>query len=157
MVKCRKKALSLVEILIALAMLSTLALPIGMFLIEYVKGSSQLGDYYQILSLVEEKMEFALSMPFRSLPEGATSDQLVESLDKKRKLDLRPAQVGKDLVKFRMDVETVPVEFAAVKDAFSGYLQRARVENGLKKINIIANWGKNGKHSVNLLAYKANL
>ncbi len=151
-----KKGLSLVEVLIAMAILSTLALPMGMFLIEYTKGSSQIGDYYQILNLVEQKLEATLSMPFNAIPTGVTSGKVVSN-HFGQDLDLRPAQVQKVLVTFKLKAELVPVEFAVVKDAFSGQLQRARVEEGMKRLELTAYWGENDKHSVNLIAYKANL
>lgn len=151
-----RKAVSLIEVLIAMAMLSTLALPMGMFLHEYVRGSSQLGDYYQILNLVEQRLETAMEMPFNSIPDGQSTGILIKN-DSGSDLDLRPVEVAKEVVKFRLSAETLPVEFAALKDAFSGQLQRARVEEGMKRLEIVAEWGDKGKHNIKLLAYKANL
>ena len=156
MVKIHKNGISLVEVLIAIAILSTMALPMGMFIVEYAKGSSQIGDYYQILNLVEQKMEIALTMPFNEIPQGKTADKLIKNLNGQN-LDLRPAQVAKTLVNFEMNSATFPVEFAAVKYANTGQLQRVRVEKGMKKIEIIARWGKKATHNLNLIAYKANL
>lgn len=152
----QRKAVSLIEVLIAMAMLSTLALPMGMFLHEYVRGSSQLGDYYQILNLVEQRLETAMEMPFNSIPDGQSTGILIEN-DSGSDLDLRPVEVAKEVVKFRLSAETLPVEFAALKDAFSGQLQRARVEEGMKRLELVAEWGDKGKHNIKLLAYKANL
>lgn len=151
-----RKAVSLIEVLIAMAMLSTLALPMGMFLHEYVRGSSQLGDYYQILNLVEQRLETAMEMPFNSIPEGQSTGILIENASGSD-LDLRPVEVAKEVVKFRLSAETLPVEFAALKDAFSGQLQRARVEEGMKRLELVAEWGDKGRHNIKLLAYKANL
>lgn len=151
-----KRAISLVEVLIAMAMLSTLALPMGMFLVEYARGSSQLGDYYQTLNLLEQKLEIAMEMPFNDVPIGTSADVLVKNptgMD----LDLRPAEVAKINVKFSLTVDLIPVEFAALKDSFSGHLQRARVEKGMKRLEIVAAWGKKGKHQIRLIAYRANL
>lgn len=151
-----KRAISLVEVLIAMAVLSTLALPMGMFLIEYARGSSQLGDYYQTLNLVEQKLETAMDMPFQLVPEGLTTDKLIEN-PFGMALDLRQTEVAKSLVKFSLQVEVIPVEFAALKDSFSGQLQRARVEEGMKRLEVTAEWGEKGKHNIRLVAYKANL
>lgn len=158
MLHIRKKqaAVSLVEVLIALAILSTLALPMLMFMVEYSRGSSQLGDYYQILNLLEDKLEVALAMEFNDVPAGETSDRLIEA-HTGRNLDLRPAKVAHETVTFKMKAEVLPVEFAAMKDSFSGQLQRARVEDGMKRIEIIAEWGEKKRHNINLVAYKANL
>ena len=149
------KGISLVEVLISIAMLSTLALPLGMFIVEYTRGSSDLGDRYQILNLVEAKLESALRLPFNSIPEATSTDKVITA--NHAKLDLRPAQVGKAFVKFSMNVTVLPVEFSSLKDAYTGQLQNARVENGLKKIIIKAMWCKRHKHSEQLVAYKANL
>lgn len=155
MAKRKNKGISLVEILISLTMLSMLALPMGMFIVEYTKGSSDLGDRYQILNLVEQKMEAALALPFAKLPEKETNSVIVKN--SKTSLDLRPAQVGKAAVVYHMNVTTLPAEFSAVRDAYNGQLQNARVENGLKKIEIKAIWGKNKSRMIKLIAYKANL
>ncbi len=151
-----KKAVSLVEVLIAMALLSTLALPMGMFLMEYMKGSSQIGDYYQILNLVEQKLEIAMKMPFHEVPTGKTSDALLKN-SKGPDLDLRSSQVAKSKVKFKLEAEILPVEFAALKDSFSGLLQRARVEEGMKRLKLRAEWGEKGKHNIELIAWRANL
>lgn len=160
LVRRRQAAVSLVEVLIAMAILSTLALPMGMFLVEYNRGSSQLGDYYQILNILEEKLEGILAMSFHDIPEGEQADTLLEK-EGKSVMDLRPVQVAGSLVYFKLRCEIVPVDFAALKDPASGELQKARVEDGMKKIEIIAHWGdKKGdksKHSLNLVAYRANL
>ncbi|MDD3146051.1 MAG: type II secretion system protein [Candidatus Riflebacteria bacterium] len=152
----RQAAVSLVEVLVALAILSTLALPMLMFLVEYSRGSAQLGDYYQILNIVEEKLDTALSLDFTEVPDGETSGGMVESRTG-RHLDLRPVEVAHEIVTFRMRIEVVAVDFSAMKDSTSGQLQRARVEDGMKRIELIAEWGKKKKHSINLISYKANL
>lgn len=151
----KRNGISLVEVLIAITMLSTLALPLGMFIVEYTKGSSDLGDRYQILNLIEEKLEAALALPYNSIPDNVTTNKLING--GREKLDLRPSQVGKSLVNFSMRATSLPVEFSAVRDAYNGQLQNARVENGLKKIIIKAVWGKHNEHSEKLIAYKANL
>lgn len=155
-IRGRQAAVSLVEVLIALAILSTLALPLLMFLVEYSRGSSQLGDYYQILNIVEEKLDTALSLDFVEIPTGETLGGLVES-PTGRHLDLRPVEVSHEIVTFRMKAEIVAVEFSAMKDSTSGQLQRARVEDGMRRIEMTAEWGKKKKHSINLVSYKANL
>lgn len=152
----RQAAVSLVEVLVALAILSTLALPMLMFLVEYSRGSAQLGDYYQILNIVEEKLDTALSLDFTEVPDGETSGGTVDSRTG-RHLDLRPVEVAHEIVTFRMRVEVVAVDFSAMKDSTSGQLQRARVEDGMKRIELTAEWGKKKKHSINLISYKANL
>ncbi len=151
-----KTAVSLVEVLIALAILSTLALPMFMFVVEYSRGSSQLGDYYQVLNIVEEKLDIALAMNFNEIPAGATQNMLVPC-SSGQNLDLRPAEVNRSIVNFRMHTEVLPIEFAAMKDSTSGQLQRARVEDGMKRIEIIAEWGDKKKHSISLISYKAHL
>jgi len=152
----KRSAVSLVEIMIAMAILSTLALPMGMFLVEQMRGSSQLGDYYQILNLLEEKLETAIEMRFHDIPAGEVSDVLIES-EGARDLDLRPAEVARNLVHFRMKTELLSVNLSAMKDAMSGELQSVVVEDGMKKIEIIAEWGEKGRHNLNLTAYRSNL
>ncbi|OGK08092.1 MAG: hypothetical protein A2W80_00165 [Candidatus Riflebacteria bacterium GWC2_50_8] len=152
----KRAAISLVEVVFAMAILSTLALPMGMFLVEQTRGSSQLGDYYQILNLLEEKLEIALEMKFQDIPTGETRDVLVES-EGGRALDLRPAEVARNLVSFRIRVELLPVSFSALKDAASSELQSVVAEDGMKKIEIFAEWGEKGRHNLNLVAYRSNL
>jgi prepilin-type N-terminal cleavage/methylation domain-containing protein len=152
----RQAAVSLVEVLIAMAILSTLALPMGMFLLEYNRGSSQLGDYYQILNTLEEKLETVLAMNYDDIPPGEKADVLVEN-EGRPLLDLRPAQIANNRVYFRLRAETVAVDFTAMKDSTSGQLQKVRVDNGMKKVEIFANWGDKKQHSLSLLAYRADL
>ncbi len=152
----RRSAISLVEVLIAMAILSTLALPMGMFLVEYNRGSSQLGDYYQILNLTEEKLEKILAMPFHDIPLGKNEGRLFE-IDSRPVLDLRPAQVGKNLIKFNISAELVNLDFTALKDAASFEVEKLKLDSAMKRIEVIASWGKDSQHKINLLAYKANL
>ncbi len=149
-------AVSLVEVLIAMAILSMLALPMGMFLVEYNRGSSQVGDYYQILNLLEQRLEMALSVNFQDLPAGKHNDLIIEQ-EGKVLLDLRPATVSNAQVHFSINIETVSLDFAALKDSVSGQVQRAKVEEGMKKVEISATWGDKARHSLNLIAYRANL
>jgi hypothetical protein len=152
----KRAAISLVEVMIAMAILSTLALPMGMFLVEQMRGSSQLGDYYQILNLLEEKLETALEIRFQDIPVGDIRDVLVES-EGHRGLDLRPAEVARNIVSFRMRSELLPVNCAALKSATSSEIQSVNVEDGMKRIEIFAEWGEKRQHSLNLVAYRANL
>lgn len=152
----RQAAVSLVEVLIAMAILSTLALPMGMFLVEYNRGSSQLGDYYQILNILEGKLEIAMAMRYFDIPTGEQNGGIVE-VDGKTLLDLRPAQVAGNLVYFKFRSEVVPIELAALTNAYSGQLHKAKIDNGMKKMEILAEWGDKGKHKLNLIAYRADL
>lgn len=154
--RLKRAAISLVEVMIAMAILSTLALPMGMFLVEQLRGSSQLGDYYQILNLLEEKVDIALEMRFQDIPTGEVKDVLIES-EGGRSLDLRPAEVARNLVSFRMRSELLSVSCSAMKDAASSELQTVVAEDGMKRIEIFAEWGDNRQHSLNLVAYRANL
>jgi len=155
-IRCRRAAVSLVEVLIAMAILSMLALPMGMFLVEYNRGSSHVGDYYQVLNLLEQKLETALALRFHAIPSGKTVASLLDS-DGKTILDMAPAIVSNSKVHFTLNVESVSVDFIAMKDSVSGQVQRARAEDGMKRLEIIAEWGQKIKHSLNLIAYKANL
>lgn len=155
-IRKRRAAVSLVEVLIAMAILSMLALPMGMFLVEYNRGSSQIGDYYQVLNLLEQKLETALALRFNDIPPGSHTANLVNS-DGKTILELVPAVVSNCKVNFTLDVEVISVDFVAMKDAFSGQVQRARAEDGMKRLEIKAEWGQKAKHSLNLMAYKADL
>jgi prepilin-type N-terminal cleavage/methylation domain-containing protein len=152
----KRAGVSLIEVMIAMAILSTLALPMGMFLVEQMRGSSQLGDYYQILNLLEEKLETVLDMRFQDIPVGDVKDVLVESQGS-RGLDLRPAEVARNMVNFRMRCEMLPVNFSALKDAASNELESIVAEDSMKRVEIFAEWGDKRQHSLNLVAYRANL
>lgn len=153
----QQRGVSLIEALVALAIMSALLLPIGMFLLEYSRGSTQLGDFNQVLNLLEERMEMALAQPFSQLPLGESSDKLIPRAGDNQGIDLRTAQVGKEKVTFSLRVEMVPVEFAAAVDAENGRIDRIRLEESYKRITITAAWGTDKPRSLDLAAYKADL
>jgi len=158
----RCRAVTLLEVLIALTILSTVLLPIGMFMVEYLKGSSELGDYHQVMNILEEKMEMALAIPFDALPAGISKNVRLgkdTGEDGKRAafLDLRPTQIGNQDVRFDLEVELVPLEFSATGDAKSGRMERTRLESSYKRLTLRAGWGTKTPHSLDLIAYKADL
>ena len=155
--KKNNKGVSLIEVMTALTILSTLILPSFMFLFEYAKGGSEIGDRFEVLNRIEERLESALAMPFNDIPEGLSKDITIES-ENGRKLDLKPLKIGNKQVSFECSVEIIPMTFEAMKDYKTHQLQKATIENGLKKITIIAKWGKgNYNQRVQLTVYKANL
>lgn len=155
--KKNNQGVSLIEVMIALTILSSLILPGFMFIIEYTRGGSEIGDRFEILSRVEERLEAALAMPFADIPEGITTDKVIES-ENGRKLDLKPITISKRKVSFECSVEVLPVTFSAIKDYSTRQLQKITVEKGLKKVIITAKWGKsNREKKIDLIAYKANL
>lgn len=151
-----KRGVTLLEVLIAMTILSTILLPIGMYLLEYVKGSNDLGNFHKVMNILEEKMEVALSQPFEAIPVGLTENRKI-TYSGKDALDLRSIALGDDTVKFSVLVETVPLEFSAIADAGTGHLDRARVEEGMKRFTMKATWGKKQDHAFDLVAYKADL
>jgi hypothetical protein len=95
-------------------------------------------------------------MPFNRIPIGRSSGVLIDnpfSMD----LDLRPAEIAQNEVHYSLTVDMMPIEFSALKDSFSGQLQRARVEEGMKRLEIVAEWGDKKQHNIRLIAYRANL
>ena len=156
-IRTKKQAVTLVEVLIALAILSTLLLPVGMFLIEYMKGSTRLGDFNQVLNLLEERMEMALTQPYSRIPVGESTGRLLPGAQADVGIDLRPVPVGKEQVTFTLVVEVVPVEFAAAVDAGIGRLERVRLEESYKRLTLKAAWGADKPRSLDLVAYKADL
>ena len=155
--KRNNQGISLIEVMTALTILSTLILPAFMFIFEYTKGGSEIGDRFEALNRVEEKLESALSMPFNDIPNGLSKDITIESANGK-KLDLKPVVIGNKQVSFECLVETIPTSFEAIKDYSTHQLQKANIENGLKKITITAKWGKEKyNQKVILTVYKANL
>ncbi len=155
--KKNNQGISLIEVMTALTILSTLILPLFMFLIEYAKGGSDIGDRFEILNRIEERLETALSMPFDTIPEGLSKDITIESENGKT-LDLKPIKISNKQVSFECMVETIPTNFEAIKNYNTHQIQRAKIENGLKKITITAKWGKdNNSREIQLMVYKANL
>ncbi|MBR4569388.1 MAG: prepilin-type N-terminal cleavage/methylation domain-containing protein [Candidatus Riflebacteria bacterium] len=155
--KKNNQGISLIEVMTALTILSTLILPLFMFLIEYAKGGSDIGDRFEILNRIEERLETALSMPFDAIPEGLSKDITIES-EKGKTLDLKPIKISNKQVSFECMVETIPTNFEAIKNYNTHQIQRAKIENGLKKITITAKWGKdNNSREIQLMVYKANL
>ncbi len=152
-----KKGVSLIEVMIALTMLSMLVLPAFMFIVEYTRGGSNIGDHYEVLNKVEERLEAALAMNFYDIPDGKSTNVVIES-ENGRKLDLKPIKIGANEVSFDFEAETLPVSFAAMKDAETRQLQKATLDDGMKKITITANWGKGKrKQNIQMIVYKANL
>lgn len=155
--KKNNQGISLIEVMTALTILSTLILPAFMFLIEYVKGGSDIGDRFEILNRIEERLDTALAMPFNDIPDGLSKDIIIES-GNGRKLDLKPIKISNKLVSFECMTETIPMNFEAIKNYTTHQIQRAKIENGLKKITITAKWGKdNNSQKIQLMVYKANL
>jgi len=155
--KKNNQGISLIEVMTALTILSTLILPSFMFLIEYVKGGSDIGDRFEILNRIEEKLETVLAIPFKDIPEGLSKDIVIES-ENGRKLDLKPIRISNKQVSFECMVEVIPMSFEAIKDYSTHQIQRAKIDNGLKKITITAKWGKdNNVKDIQLMVYKANL
>ncbi|HOY66771.1 MAG TPA: prepilin-type N-terminal cleavage/methylation domain-containing protein [Candidatus Ozemobacteraceae bacterium] len=158
----RRRAVTLLEVLIALTILSTVLLPVGMFMVEYLRGSSELGEYHQVMNILEEKMETALALPFDALPVGRSKNvRLGHDADETGKrsvtLDLRPVQVGVEEVGFELEVEPVPLEFSAVADPDTGRMERTRLEASYKRLILRAGWGSRSRHNLDLVAYKADL
>lgn len=152
-----RQGVSLIEVMIALTILSTLILPSFMFIIEYTKGGSEIGDRFEILSQIEQRLEIALSMPYSDIPEGKSSDTIIKS-ENGRSLDLKQINISNKKVSFECLVEVLPVTFSAIKDYSTRQLQKITVENGIKKITIIAKWGKGNRvRNIDLVAYKSNL
>jgi prepilin-type N-terminal cleavage/methylation domain-containing protein len=152
-----RQGVSLIEVMIALTILSTLILPSFMFIIEYTKGGSEIGDRFEILSQIEQRLEIALSMPYSDIPEGKSSDTIIKS-ENGRSLDLKQINISNKKVSFECLVEVLPVTFSAIKDYSTRQLQKITIENGIKKITIIAKWGKGNRvRNIDLVAYKSNL
>lgn len=153
------QGISPIELMIVLTVVSTLFLPCMMYFTEWSKGSSKAKDKLLVLSLVEERLEKILAMPFKDIPEGKSSNITIESQNGK-KVDLGSLIIATSnkKVSFECLVETVPVDFSAIKNYSLHNIQRVSVENGMKKITISAQIldGEN-KQTIQLMAYKANL
>lgn len=150
------RGITLLEVLVGITLLTTVLLPIGMFLIEYLRGSTELGNSHQVISLVEEKMETALAQPFEAIPIGLSENRRLVH-DGRETIDLRPMELGPETVRFTMNVEALPVEFSAIADLSSGRIEKVKVDDGFKKITVRAVWGRKSQHFFDLTAYKANL
>ena len=149
------RGVTLVEVLVALTILSTVMLPIGMFLVEYLRGSSDLGNSHQVMNILEEKMELALTRPYAALPVGKTEGKPI-IWDGQQVVDLRPVELANQRVDFSLTVEVVPLEFSAIADP-AGTPQRSSVEDGFKRLTLRAVWGRKKEHFFDLVAYKADL
>ncbi len=155
--KKNSKGVSLIEVMIALTILSTLILPGLMFILYYSKGGSTIGDKFEILNSLEEKIETVLAMPFDDIPIGLSTDVIIESGNGK-KLDLKTTKIFKNNVRFECFAEILPVNFSAIEDYSTRQIQKATVEKGLKKITITAKWGKDKRDQIiQLIVYKANI
>ena len=146
-----------IEVMIVLAILSTFFLPSVMYIIEFAKGGSRIKDNSIILGLVEERLEKVLAMPFNEIPEGKSSNIILESKNGNR-VDLNSFILSNKKISFECFVEVVPVEFSAIKNYSFHHLQKVSLENGMKKITITA-FIQNGDkmQNIHLMAYKANM
>ncbi len=146
-----------IVLMIVCAVLSTLFLPLAMYGIEKAKGSSQISNQYEILVFVEEQLDKILFMPFNDIPEGLSSNKVIASTTG-HKLDLQSKTISNNIVSFECFVETLPVSFSAIKNYSLHNLQKALLQNGMKKITITAKWGKgDNKQNIQLVAFKANI
>ncbi len=145
--------LSLVENLTILTMLSLCFLPCFMLYLEKDKGSFELEVFYKVHQTLEEKIAEASFLDFDYLPSGETSEKVVED-NKGVKLDLRSSTIGKNKIIYKMQVETIPIEFSAIKDSNTCKVQNSKVFESFKRIEIIAYWGEANKYKLNLLTYK---
>ncbi|MBF0407291.1 MAG: prepilin-type N-terminal cleavage/methylation domain-containing protein [Candidatus Riflebacteria bacterium] len=150
------RGLTLLEALVALTIFSSILLPVSMFLVEYLKGSSELGESHQVMNLLEEKMELALTRPFEAFPVGTFTDKPLIH-EGQEVLDLRPALVGSVEVNFSLKVEIVPLEFSAIADVQSGKLERTMADESMKKFTLQAKWGKKKEHFTDLIAFRGDL
>lgn len=152
----RTRGISLVEVLIVLALLSSLLLPLGMYLAEYMRGSTSLGEFHQVLNIIEERMELALSYPYNDLPVGLVENRHIPHRSGPG-IDLRSVTVGDNLVHLSLDVTVIPLDFSVVVNPAVGEVRRFSAENSMKKLFLKAVWGRNNEHSLDLTAYKADL
>jgi prepilin-type N-terminal cleavage/methylation domain-containing protein len=151
-----KKGVTLLESLIALTIVSTILLPISLFLLEYMKGTGELGTLHQVINILEEKMEQALQKPYAALPTGVTENRRITH-EGKEVVDLHTIDLAGTEVALSLQVDVVPVEFSAIGSAESGGLERSKVEDGYKRLVLTATWGKKKRESFDLVAYKADL
>ncbi len=153
------QGISPIELMIVLTILSSLFLPCMMYFTEWAKDGSRIKDKMLALSLVEEKLEKLLAMPFNDIPEGKSTNITIESKNG-NKVDLGSLIIAtsNNKVTFECFVEIVPVDFSAIKNYSFHHLQRVSVEKGMKKITLTAQIvNGNNKQDVQLMAYKANL
>ena len=152
--KKNSHAVSLVEIMPFMAILSILILPLLILFSEYSRGDSVLKENYEVLSAVEERIETVLAMSFSDLLVGERQDVLIESKNG-IKLDLRPISiVNNKKVYFKCIVEEFPVSFSSIKNIKTDNHQRIILDKAMKKVTIIANWGKK---DIKLICFKSNL
>lgn len=154
--RANRQGITLVEVLVALTILSTILLPVGMFMVEYLRGSNDLGDSHQVMNILEEKMELALTRPYAALPVGKSEGKQIV-WDGQQVVDLRPVELANQKVDFSLNVEIVPVEFSAIADPATGRLERCAVEDGFKRLTLRAVWGRKQERFFDLVAYKADL
>ena len=156
--KKNSHAVSLVEVMPIMAILSILILPLLILVTEYNRGDFSLKENYEVLASVEEKIETVLAMSFSDLIEGERQNVIIESKNG-IKLDLRPVFINNKIVNFKCIVETFPVAFSPIKsNATNNNYKRINLENGMKKVTIIANWGKKDRmKTIELICYKSNL
>ena len=151
------QGISLIEVMITLAIFSVLILPITMYLVEYEKGAFSVKEKFAILDSVEKKVESALTLPFNEIPEGKTSNVVIQT-QSGEKLDLKSITILNRKVNYECFVEVLPVSFSAMTDSSTRDIKSVKMENALKKITITAIWGKGTEiQNIQLIAYKANL
>ncbi len=155
--KKNSHAVSLVEIMPIMAILSILILPLFILVTEFNSGNSTLKEDYEVLASVEAKIETVMAMPFSDLPEGESQNVLIESKNG-IKLDLRPISiVNNKTVYFKCLVENFPVSFSSIKNKSTNNYKKVTIENGMKKVTVTANWGKKENlKTVKLICYKSN-
>ena len=145
--------LSLVESLAIVTVLSLFSLPSFMLYFEYQKGSFELKTFYKIQQVIEDKIETACVLDFDLLPVGDTSGTVIEDTSG-RKLDLSPLKIENFDVCFKMNVESINIDFSSIKNDEHLFIQKSSAYDSFKRIEIFAYWGKNNKNKLNLLTYR---
>lgn len=152
-----RRAISLIEVMIILAILSLFVLPGFMLMKEYSRGGNTISERYEILSFLEERLETALALPFADIPEGVKSDVIIDG-GNGLKLDLKPIVVAGKVITFECKTEILNLDFSAYRDYDSRQIKSITLENGMKRITITARWGKGTYiQDLSLTSYKADL
>ena len=152
-----RAAVTLVEVLVALTILSTIMIPVGMFMSQTFRGSADLTLASQVLNLLETTLEEALNLPFARLPVGTLSNMALRDEGGTLLLDLNPHEVGGEPVALTLEVEMAPVTLNILSDPATGDSVQKKLAQSLKRLHLIARWGKEQQHALDLGAWKADL
>lgn len=150
------KAVSLIEAMVFLALLSFFSLPLSVLLLENGQVVFSAEDSNKIQSRLYRIAELLVFFDYHEIPVGTITNTILQSKDNYI-IDLTPLNLSDRQVSFALEVKELAAEFKALKSATSNKLVGAHLDAAMKKITIAVNSQNEDISIENIIIYRANL